>query len=541
MASIQDTIGNYRLLEELASGSFGRVYRGAHTILTNRIVAIKLMHGVLLNSQKERDSFIQEALLLERLKHPHILPIIDVGFHEGFPYMVTEYAPNGSLRDRLRRQTGKPLPEQEALSILTQIGEALHHAHEQHIIHRDLKPENILFNARGEIVLADFGIATVLGTLTIQQATIIGTPPYMAPEQFKGLVGRESDQYALGCIAYELFTGRQPFTAPDFFSMAFKHMQEIPTAPRQLNADLPTHIEQAVLKAMAKERTDRYASVLTFTVAIETRPKRNEGRYLRLDVAQLTDVGRELEHNEDNFAYVIPKYVQVMARKGALFVVADGSERHAAGEVASEIAVDTIPNVYYQDGSDDVAISLLHAMKRANALIYQRATENIFRRGMRTTSVATVLCGNMAYIANVGNSRAYLIRKHQTKSLSKDHSWVAEQVRAGLMSEDQARIHPQGDISTRYLGAQVDVNIDLFQEHLEENDYLVLCTDGLHRLVSEYEILRIVESSRPQESIYHLVERANENGGFDNITAIVIYISEIGSESLPQRAVRVGG
>jgi len=109
------------------------------------------------------------------------------------------------------------------------------------------------------------------------------------------------------------------------------------------------------------------------------------------------------------------------------------------------------------------------------------------------------------------------------------------------MSEDQARIHPQGDISTRYLGAQVDVNIDLFQEHLEENDYLVLCTDGLHRLVSEYEILRIVESSRPQESIYHLVERANENGGFDNITAIVIYISEIGSESLPQRAVRVGG
>ncbi|MGZ6368963.1 MAG: serine/threonine protein kinase, partial [Ktedonobacteraceae bacterium] len=105
MASIQNTIGNYQLLEELASGSFGRVYRGAHAILTNRIIAIKLMHGVHLHSQKERDSFIQEALLLERLKHPHILPIVDVGFHEGFPYMVTEYAPNGSLRDRLRRQS----------------------------------------------------------------------------------------------------------------------------------------------------------------------------------------------------------------------------------------------------------------------------------------------------------------------------------------------------------------------------------------------------------------------------------------------------
>src|SRR6266566_3693074 len=285
MASIHNTIGNYHLLAELGSGSFGRVYRGAHAILTNRIVAIKLMHGVHLNSQKERDSFIQEALLLERLKHPHILPIVDVGFHEGFPYMVTEYAPNGSLRDRLRRQSGKPLPEQEALSILSQIGEALHHAHEQHIIHRDLKPENILFNAKGEVVLADFGIATVLGTLTIQQATIIGTPPYMAPEQFKGMVGRESDQYALGCIAYELFTGRQPFTAPDFFSMALKHIQETPTPPKQLNANLPIHIEQAVLKAMAKERADRYADVSTFTGALH-RPLKTKEQWL--DEGRLT-------------------------------------------------------------------------------------------------------------------------------------------------------------------------------------------------------------------------------------------------------------
>src|SRR5438067_2781555 len=154
-------IGNYRVISKLASGAFGSVYLGKHAIFIKRpVVAIKLLHAYL-DSQEERDRFLQEAEWLEMLQHQHILPIIDAGFHEGFPYMVTEYAPNGSLRDRLRRQSGKPLPEQEAISILSQIGEALHHAHEQHIIHRDLKPENILFNAKGVIVLADFGIATV--------------------------------------------------------------------------------------------------------------------------------------------------------------------------------------------------------------------------------------------------------------------------------------------------------------------------------------------------------------------------------------------
>src|SRR2546421_7977794 len=138
---------------------------------------------------------------------------------------------------------------------------------------------------------------------------------------------------------------------------------------------------------------------------------------LRLDVAQLTDVGRKREHNEDNMAYVIPKDPQVMTRKGALFIVADGMGGHAAGEVASEIAVDTVSNVYYQDDSEDVRVALLRAIKRANASIYQRAAENMLRSGMGTTCVAAVLRGNMAYIANVGDSRAYIVRGGQVKQV----------------------------------------------------------------------------------------------------------------------------
>src|SRR5437588_7255578 len=219
-----------------------------------------------------------------------------------------------------------------------------------------------------------------------------------------------------------------------------------------------------------------------------------------------------------------------MANTGALFIVADGMGGHAAGEVASEIAVDTVSNMYYQDDSDEVATSLLRAIKRANALINQRAAENMLRSGMGTTCVAAVLRGNMAYIANVGDSRAYIVRGGQVKQVSQDHSWVAEQVRAGLLTEDQARTHAQRNVITRCLGTQADVEIDVFPEPIEENDALVLCTDGLSGLVTDDEIRRIVNQSGPQESVYHLVERANENGGPDNITAIVVSVQEVGVE-----------
>ncbi len=265
-------------------------------------------------------------------------------------------------------------------------------------------------------------------------------------------------------------------------------------------------------------------------------------KQLHLDVAQLTDVGRKREHNEDNMAHVIPKDPQVMARKGALFIVADGMGGHAAGEVASEIAVDAVTNVYYQDDSDDVATSLLHAIKRANALIYQRAAENMLRSGMGTTCIAAVLRGNMAYIANVGDSRAYLVRGGQVRQISQDHSWVAEQVRAGLLTEEQARNHAQRNVITRCLGTQADVDIDVFPEPLDENDALVLCSDGLSGYISDEAILNTVEQAGPQESVYHLIEQANENGGPDNITAIVVRVLEVGWEPpTVRRPAFVGG
>src|SRR3989440_3487720 len=261
-------IGNYRIIEELATGSFGRVYKGVHIFLSKRVVAIKVLQRMYLGSQKEREGFLQEAQFLELLKHPHILPIYDVGIDDGIPYFVAEYAPKGSLRDLLQQRYPHPLSTDEAVSILTQIGQALHHAHQQNIIHRDLKPENILFNAKGEAVLADFGIAVVLETARTSPVNVIGSPLYMAPEQFDGMLSIRSDQYALACIAYEMLTGRNPFLAPSAVAMALKHKMEQPIAPTQFNTYLPIPVEQAILKAMSKERSERYPDVAAFIAAL---------------------------------------------------------------------------------------------------------------------------------------------------------------------------------------------------------------------------------------------------------------------------------
>lgn len=263
-------IGNYRVLRELTTSSFSRVYVAQHNVLTSRTVAIKLMLSAPLDSSEKRENFLQEARFLEMLKHPYILPIYDVSIHNGIPYLVTEYAQYGSLRQRLKQQYPALLTLEESLSILSQIGQALEFAHRQHIIHRDLKPENILFNAKGDALLMDFGIATTLDTASIKMVDNSGTPTYMAPEQFRGKVSKESDQYALGCIAYELFTGHAPFTASDYFALGFKHITESPPSPTAYNPQLPTNMEQAILKALAKERTGRYPDIQTFIHALQT-------------------------------------------------------------------------------------------------------------------------------------------------------------------------------------------------------------------------------------------------------------------------------
>ena len=263
-------VGNYRVTSQLASGGFGSVYLAQHMFLSGRVAVFKVLHAVYLSATSERESFFQEAQWLEKLKHPHILPILDVGLYQNtVPYIIAEYAQHGSLRDRILREKGRPLPTTEALKILSQVGEALHYAHQQNVIHRDLKPENILFNTQDVVLLADFGIATALTTASVKVGQVTGTPLYMAPEQFRGMASKESDQYALACVAYELLTGSTPFVSADFMAMAYQHVHEQPKSPQQLNPALPQYMQLAIMKALSKERHDRYPNVTAFIAALK--------------------------------------------------------------------------------------------------------------------------------------------------------------------------------------------------------------------------------------------------------------------------------
>jgi serine/threonine protein phosphatase PrpC len=247
-----------------------------------------------------------------------------------------------------------------------------------------------------------------------------------------------------------------------------------------------------------------------------------------VEATSQTDIGRVREVNEDNLLAFVPEDRGVLEDKGALFVVADGLGGHALGEVASQIAVDTVRSVYYHVAHDDPAWLLKHALERANAEVYQRSQQEMLagNKEMGTTCLAAVLREKIAYIANVGDGRTYLIRAGQIEQVTRDHSWVAEQVLAGALTEEEARAHEKRNIITRCMGIHAEVEVDIFEEVLQEGDTLLLCTDGLSSLLQKEEMLRIIEQYGPQECVPHLIERANELGGFDNITAIVTTVHE---------------
>ncbi|MDQ6661448.1 MAG: serine/threonine protein kinase [Chloroflexota bacterium] len=261
--SIRQLVSNYRIVEEIHSSSLTSVYQAEHTLFARRPVALKVFHSIALSPHKS-EQFLQEAQLLKRLKHPHILPILDVGISDGIPYIVTEYMAKGSLRDHIEQHFPQLLSIQETIALLSQVGKALQYAHQLNITHGNLKPENILLDKNGQALLADLHILTLFDLVSPDAAYNINTLPYLAPEQFQGKTSKESDQYALGSVAYELFTGKLPFFALNFAVMRLKHRTESVAPPTLLNMLLPIHFEKTILKAMAQQEANRYPHMRDF-------------------------------------------------------------------------------------------------------------------------------------------------------------------------------------------------------------------------------------------------------------------------------------
>jgi serine/threonine protein phosphatase PrpC len=241
----------------------------------------------------------------------------------------------------------------------------------------------------------------------------------------------------------------------------------------------------------------------------------------------LTDVGRRRERNQDNVTSHIPSEPEVLAEKGALFVVCDGMGGHAAGEVAADLGVQTIRDVYFDIHGQDVITTIAQAVKSANEMIYSTARATVEYGGMGTTCVALVVAGGRGYIVNIGDSRAYIARDGSVRQVTQDHSWVAEQVRNGVITEEQARVHAHRNVITRSLGTMPSITADLFVETLHDGDRVLLCSDGLHGYVEQEAIFQELLTQRdPDRAVRNLIDMANANGGPDNITAVIVDILE---------------
>ncbi len=245
-----------------------------------------------------------------------------------------------------------------------------------------------------------------------------------------------------------------------------------------------------------------------------------------------SDLGRKREVNQD--CYGITESLD-LDQSGRLLIVCDGMGGHMAGEVASRLGVHVFLAHYYTTEQADRRARLTSALAAANEQIYERG-----RGTMGTTSVVALLLGEQLHIANVGDSRAYLLRNGQIQQLSQDHSFVAEQVAAGLLTPEQARVSAHRNMITRALGHQANVQIDLFPPiALQPGDSVILSTDGMHGLIEDNEIAGIVSTLLPEEAVQHLVALANERGGTDNITVLVAQILP-SEEALDAPAARSG-
>jgi protein phosphatase len=249
---------------------------------------------------------------------------------------------------------------------------------------------------------------------------------------------------------------------------------------------------------------------------------------MKLRYTGRTNVGQKREINEDSFG---PETLGPDGPAGHLIVLCDGMGGHAYGEVASRLGVDTILSVYYQAAPSDRPAALQAAFEEANRQIFTQGRGN-----MGTTGVAALLCDDGLYIANVGDSRAYLVHDGAITQISRDHSLVAEQVLAGLMTPEQARVSTIKNFITRALGHQIDVQVDLFPLPARVGDLVVLSSDGLHGLVEDEEILEAVTLLQPEQATETLIQMANDRGGSDNITVMVARIERLDAAAdLPPR------
>lgn len=258
---IGKNIGQYTLLEQIGSGGMATVYRANQPKL-GRDVAIKIMHATFMTDSAFITRFEREAKIVARLDHPNIVPIYDYDHDGEKPYLVMKYINGKTLKRRLNEDGALSLDE--ILKIIPSVASALNYAHRQGILHRDVKTSNIILDEQGTPYLMDFGLARIAqtGESSMSAEMLIGTPHYISPEQAQGKPNLDSrtDVYSLGVVLYELVVGRVPFSGDSPYIIIHKHIYTEPTPPSAIDPEIPAAVDAVILKALAKNPDDRYAT-----------------------------------------------------------------------------------------------------------------------------------------------------------------------------------------------------------------------------------------------------------------------------------------
>ena len=270
---IGQQLGNYHLTSLLGSGGFAEVYLGEHVRLGMQ-AAIKVLHAHLVG--EEAEAFQAEARVISELINPHIIRVLDFDIEHGTPFLVLDYAPQGSLGQRHKRGTQVPL--EAVITYVNQVADALQYAHDQKHIHRDVKPANMLVGRQGEILLSDFGISSVShSTSSIRTEAPLGTLAYMAPEQIQGRARAASDQYSLAVTVYQWLTGALPFHGSSM-EIIGQQLGATPAPLRSLVPAISPVAEQVVLTALAKDPHTRFQSIKTFASELSQASQEQESQ-----------------------------------------------------------------------------------------------------------------------------------------------------------------------------------------------------------------------------------------------------------------------
>ena len=267
--NVGDNVGPYKIIEQLGQGGMATVFKAYHASL-DRYVALKALHPAFGEDATFATRFQREARVVAKLEHPYIVPVYDYAQHEGRPYLVMKYIEGDTLKARLNKG---PLTSDEIDKVVDSVGAALAHAHKQGILHRDIKPSNVLVTPDGEMYLADFGLARIAqsGESTLSSDMIMGTPQYISPEQAMGKKDLDAgtDIYSFAVMLYEMVVGQVPFSADTPFSIIHDHIYTPLPLPQTINPNVPEPVQRVLLKALAKERADRYEDVTSLVASFK--------------------------------------------------------------------------------------------------------------------------------------------------------------------------------------------------------------------------------------------------------------------------------